>query len=94
MCLAGYQPDLEGDGGCFDCANGVLTNTKNGRQCIAVSALVRSAMQRICEDSLEGVFRFTLPEADMRALSNATQHYVLAQTGKQFVSLSAYEQFV
>jgi DNA repair protein RecO (recombination protein O) len=91
LCLAGYQPDLNGLGNYLDCHLGRLVmEPAPGR--VLVSPPVCAAMRHICSSALERVFRFALPEKHLRALSAATQEFLMHQTGKRFPELIFFEQ--
>jgi len=90
LCLAGYQPDLDGGGAYLDCARGVLMpDAGQGR--VLLLPPVREAMGFICEAPLERAFRFSLPEEGLRALSFASQVYLQHQTGRRFEELGYWE---
>ena len=90
LCLAGYQPDLTGDGHYLDCVRGVLVpDAGPGR--VLLEPPVREAIRFICEAPLERAFRFTLPEEGLRALSFASQVYLQHQTGRRFEELGYWE---
>jgi len=90
LCLAGYMPDLSGDGAYLDCARGVLVPDA-GQGKALLTPPVREAMRFICEAPLERAFRFTLPEKEMQALSFVTQTYLYHQTGRRFEELGYWE---
>ena len=90
LCLAGYMPDLTGDGSYLDCARGVLVpDAGQGRVLLQPSVL--EAARFICEAPLERAFRFTLPEKELRALSFVTQTYLYHQAGRRFEELAYWE---
>jgi DNA repair protein RecO (recombination protein O) len=90
ICLAGYQPDLSGDGLYLDCARGVLA-PEAGPGRVLLEPPVREAMRFVCAAPLERAFRFTLPEEGLRALSFASQVYLRHQTGRRFEELGYWE---
>jgi DNA repair protein RecO (recombination protein O) len=90
VCLAGYMPDLSGDGPYLDCARGVLApDAGQGRVLLAPPVL--EAMRFVCDAPLERAFRFSLPEEGLRALSFASQMYLQCQTGRRFEELAYWE---
>ena len=90
LCLAGYQPDLDGQGAYLDCRKGVLVpNAGQGK--VLLTPPVMEAMRFICDAPLERAFRFALPEERLQALSFASQTYLQHQTGRRFDELAFYE---
>ena len=79
LCLAGYMPDLS------------APFLDLGPRGIPLSPAVHEAMRFICAAPLERTFRFDLPEEEMRRLGDATEQYLLHQTGKRFAELGYYE---
>ncbi|MCL2495240.1 MAG: DNA repair protein RecO [Oscillospiraceae bacterium] len=90
ICLAGYKPDLTGDGPYLDCVHGVIVPDAGARR-VLLEPPVREAMRFICEAPLERAFRFTLPEEGLRALSFASQTYLQHQVGRIFDELAYWE---
>ena len=93
LCLAGYMPDLDGDGDYLDCARGVLA-PEAGAGRVLLQPPVREAMRFVCAAPLERAFRFSLPEEGLRALSFASQTYLQHQTGRRFEELGYWEGLI
>jgi len=93
LCLAGYMPDLAGDGLYLDCEHGRLAPGAGARR-VRVTPPVKEAMRFICAAPLERAFRFTLPEEGLKALSFAAQTYLYHQTGRRFEELAYWERLL
>ena len=90
ICLAGYQPDLTGDGPYLDCVHGTLVPDAGPRR-VRLARPAREAMRFICQAPLERAFRFNLSENELRTLSFVTQTYLYHQTGRRFEELAYWE---
>jgi DNA repair protein RecO (recombination protein O) len=89
LCLAGYMPNLEGEGGYLDCDAGCLCATP-GPLCAALPPAAAEAMRFVCTVPLERAFRFAMPEESLQTLASAAENYLRHQTGRRFAELDFY----
>lgn len=105
MAESGYLPDLVGCAVCggfegepmfLDRVGGRIYCPHHRAQApetdylLSLSAGVLAAMRHIAYSDFSRVFRFTLPEESMRALSEVTERYLCAQADRTFGTLSFY----
>ncbi len=98
--LSGYMPDLTACEACgnfedgkmyFESRSGTLTCEACGGAGNLINPSVLAAMRHICYAEFVKLFNFTLPDDAYRALSEATEHYLLTQTQKTFKTLEFYK---
>lgn len=101
LSKAGYSPELSVCGRCGGSAEegarlslvrGTLICNRCGAEsgAAAVSPSVLAALRHILRSPLEKSFRFTLPEAELCALAEVTEAFLLAQTGRRFHTLEFF----
>ena len=103
LCLAGYMPSLEGCAICrephptqFHVGQGVIHCPACKEQLepglsLPLTAGALDAMRFICDAPLERLYRFNLPEASLRSLSDATETFLLTQLERGFSALDFYK---
>lgn len=99
LCLAGYMPSVAACAGCgtengawFSPLQGVLLcDTCHGSVgAVPVVPSVLAALRHIVYAPFERCFAFSLPEADIMALGDVAERFLLAQLGRSFNTLEFY----
>ena len=99
LCLAGYMPSVAACAGCgtengawFSPLQGVLLcDTCHGSVgAVPVAPSVLAALRHIVYAPFERCFAFSLPEADIMALGDVAERFLLAQLGRSFNTLEFY----
>lgn len=100
LSFAGFMPDLTACRGCSSpLAGETVFNPSQGcvycRSCantgIVLTSGVLAAMRHICSSKIERIYSFSLPEQDEKRLAEATEKFLLVQTGHSFKALEFYK---
>ena len=102
MCLSGYMPELTVCADCgredsaeyyFSPVEGVTVcgDCMGDHTCIRLSDGELAAMRHICYSDERRLFSFRLSDDSLERLSDITEEYVVAQTGKKLRTLEFYK---
>lgn len=103
LSLAGYMPALGECAHCekeptgsvkFNFAEGVIFCEGCPGQGATVSLGVLGALRHICTAPDEKLFSFRMPSESLKALDEAAEKYLLAQTGHRFKALDFYNSLL
>lgn len=103
LCLAGYMPTLDGCAVCgaanptqFHVGQGVLHCPECKQELepglsLPLTPGALDAMRFICDAPMERLYRFDLPAASLKSLSDATETFLLTQLERGFSALDFYK---
>lgn len=101
MSAAGYMPDIVNCKicGAYEAATMIFDEEKSALYCekcmsgagAPLPLAVITAMRHICYSEQEKIFSFSLPESDLKLLSELTERYMLLRINKRLPTLEFYK---